>query len=117
MYFFKSLSTFGSAFSLIVKLQLVCSEVKFKIPESKLFFSINKFKSFGHYEDFVSTSDPYINHSIISAPLNIGLITPEQVLNKLSSISYSKVGINNYEGYIRQVFGWREFMRYLNIHY
>ena len=48
-------------------------------------FISSKLENFGHYEDFVSTSDPYINHSIISAPLNIGLITPEQVLNKLSS--------------------------------
>ena len=59
-------------------------------------FISSKLENFGHYEDFVSTSDPYINHSIISAPLNIGLITPEQVLNKLSSFSYTKVGINNY---------------------
>ena len=43
-------------------------------------FISSKLDNFGHYEDFVSTSDPYINHSLISAPLNIGLITPEQVL-------------------------------------
>ena len=45
MNFSRSLRTFGSAFSLIVKLQLVCSEVKQKIPESKLLFCMNKFKS------------------------------------------------------------------------
>ena len=47
----------------------------------------------------------------------MGLLTPKDVLDRLTLISYSKVGINNYEGFIRQIFGWREFMRYLNIHY
>jgi deoxyribodipyrimidine photolyase-related protein len=80
-------------------------------------FINEKLENFGHYEDFVSTKDPYINHSLISAPLNMGLLTPKDILEKLEKIPYSKVGINNYEGFIRQVFGWREFMRYLNINY
>ncbi len=80
-------------------------------------FIDQKLKNFGHYEDFVSTEDSFINHSLISAPLNMGIITPQDVLDKLNSITYKKVGINNYEGFIRQVFGWREFMRYLNIQY
>jgi len=80
-------------------------------------FINEKLENFGHYEDFVSTKDPYINHSLISAPLNMGLLTPKDILDKLETISYSQVGINNYEGFIRQVFGWREFMRYLNINY
>ena len=47
----------------------------------------------------------------------MGIITPKDVLDKLNSITYKKVGINNYEGFIRQVIGWREFIRYLNIQY
>ena len=48
----------------------------------------------------------------------MGLITPSDVLKKISDINYKKVGLNNYEGFIRQIFGWREFIRYLNFtHY
>ena len=103
----------------------------FGILEKKIIFPMNfkdsskvldnfinkKLENFGHYEDFIRINDPYINHSLISAPLNMGLLTPKDVLDRLNLISYSKVGINNYEGFIRQIFGWREFMRYLNIHY
>ena len=92
--------------------------MNFKDSKKVLDYFINqKLENFGHYEDFVSTEDPYINHSLISAPLNIGLLTPKDILDKFNSVAYTKVGINNYEGFIRQVFGWREFMRYLNIHY
>ena len=81
-------------------------------------FTHNKFNHFGDYEDFVHDGDLTINHSLISAPLNMGLITPSDVLKKISDINYKKVGLNNYEGFIRQIFGWREFIRYLNFtHY
>jgi deoxyribodipyrimidine photolyase-related protein len=82
-----------------------------------LFFQ-NKLIHFGDYEDFISTEDITINHSLISAPLNMGLITPFDILKKISDLSYEKVGLNNYEGFVRQIFGWREFIRYLNVkHY
>ena len=54
----------------------------------------------------------------ISRFKNMGLITPFDILKKISDLSYEKVGLNNYEGFVRQIFGWREFIRYLNVkHY
>lgn len=103
----------------------------FGILNSKILFPFNhkdtkkvldafinkKLSNFGNYEDFISTNDTFVNHSLLSAPLNMGLITPLDVLKKMNAVSFNDVGLNNYEGYIRQIFGWREFIRYLNIHY
>ena len=46
----------------------------------------------------------------MSPLINIGLITPKEILEKIKKID-NKVKINSLEGYIRQIIGWREFMR------
>ena len=51
-------------------------------------------------------------HSALSPYINLGLITPEIIIEKiLESHKKKKIRINSLEGYIRQVIGWREFMR------
>ena len=77
-----------------------------------------KFKNFGTYQDSIKKDEPYLFHSLLSALLNIGLITPKDVIKK--TIKYyqkykNKIGINNYEGFIRQIIGWREYMRMLYV--
>ena len=49
-------------------------------------------------------------HSALSPIINIGLITPDELIFKLKRIE-NRVPVNSYEGYIRQIIGWREFMR------
>ena len=49
-------------------------------------------------------------HSSLSPLMNIGLITPGEVVEKLKKI-ISKVKINSLEGYFRQIVGWREFIK------
>jgi len=50
-------------------------------------------------------------HSLLSASLNIGLLTPQQVIDKtLKVYQQLKVPINSVEGFIRQIMGWREFI-------
>ena len=73
------------------------------------YFISTKLEKFGDYEDSVDDRSPYWFHSILSPLLNIGLITPEDIMSKLLSIRY--MNINSFEGYIRQIIGWREFMR------
>jgi len=73
-------------------------------------FLKNKINLFGDYEDAVSKKSNILFHSSLSPLINIGLITPEEILEKLKKIE-SKVRINSFEGYIRQIIGWREFMR------
>ena len=71
-------------------------------------FIKNKFDLFGVYEDAIDTRDPFLYHSILSPYLNIGLITPEEVVKKALKVD---VPINSKEGFVRQIIGWREFIR------
>ena len=81
-------------------------------------FINTKLVNFGNYEDFVDQNEIYLNHSLLSAPLNMGLITPLEIREALDGCDFNKYGLNNFEGFIRQIFGWREFIRFLNIkHY
>ena len=73
-------------------------------------FLKNKINLFGDYEDAVSKKSNILFHSALSPLLNIGLITPMEILEKVRKME-GKVRINSFEGYIRQVIGWREFMR------
>lgn len=73
-------------------------------------FLKNKLVNFGIYEDAISQNFISMNHSVLTPYLNIGLLTPRQVLEE--SLKYvDKVPINSLEGFIRQIIGWREFMR------
>ena len=74
------------------------------------FFLKKKFNLFGDYEDAVDTNNNFLFHSAISPLINLGLITPEQILEKVLKIE-NKIKMNSYEGFIRQIIGWREFMR------
>ncbi len=65
---------------------------------------------FGDYEDAVSEKSNTMFHSALSPLINLGLLTPEEILVKLKKIE-KKVPINSFEGYLRQIIGWREFMR------
>jgi len=74
------------------------------------FFLIKKFNLFGDYEDAVDLNNNILFHSVLSPLINIGLITPQQILDKVKKLE-KKIKINSYEGFIRQIIGWREFMR------
>jgi deoxyribodipyrimidine photolyase-related protein len=69
-----------------------------------------KLNLFGDYEDAVDQRNNILFHSALSPYINLGLITPSEILLKLKSIS-KETSINSLEGYIRQVVGWREFIR------
>ena len=71
-----------------------------------------KFKEFGTYEDAILKEDTFLFHSGISSSLNIGLIPPADVINKaLKYANKENTPINSLEGFIRQIIGWREFIR------
>ena len=73
-------------------------------------FLKNRINLFGDYEDAVSKRSNILFHSALSPLMNIGLITPMEILEKIKKIE-NKFKINSLEGYIRQIVGWREFMR------
>ena len=76
------------------------------------FFIKEKSNLFGDYEDAVDQKDNILFHSALSPYINLGLITPELIIKKVLDFHKSKkIKLNSLEGYMRQVIGWREFMR------
>ncbi len=74
-------------------------------------FLEKRFSSFGEYEDSISKDHKFLWHSILSPLLNIGLLTPDEIIKKALLIGERKnIPINSLEGFIRQIIGWREFM-------
>jgi len=73
-------------------------------------FLKERIKLFGDYEDAVTDKSNTVFHSALSPLINLGLIAPEEIIEKLRKIE-NKVPMNSLEGYIRQIIGWREFMR------
>lgn len=75
-------------------------------------FLKKRFKNFGPYQDAIRAREHYLFHSVLSPLLNTGLLTPDYVLEK--ALDYAKkrsIPINSLEGFIRQLVGWREFVR------
>ena len=71
-----------------------------------------KFKNFGSYEDAILIEDNFLFHSALSPSLNLGLITPEEIISKiLKYTADNEIPLNSIEGFIRQIIGWREFIR------
>ena len=73
-------------------------------------FLKERLKLFGDYEDAVTDKSNTVFHSALSPLINLGLITPGEIIEKISKVE-NKIPINSLEGYIRQIIGWREFMR------
>lgn len=66
---------------------------------------------FGPWEDALSEREPVLFHSLLTPALNIGLITPEEVVERtLAFAKENKVPIESLEGFLRQIIGWREFI-------
>ena len=75
-------------------------------------FLSERFSEFGVYEDAILKESSTLNHSILSPIMNAGILGPLEVVSK--ALSYSKnndIPINSTEGFVRQIIGWREFIR------
>lgn len=75
-------------------------------------FLKKRLKNFGPYQDAIRAQEHYLFHSVLSPSLNTGLLTPDYVVQK--TLDYAKkhsIPINSLEGFIRQLIGWREFVR------
>ncbi|WP_269610944.1 cryptochrome/photolyase family protein [Prochlorococcus marinus] len=74
-------------------------------------FLVERFNLFGDYEDSINSNHRILWHSVISPLINTGLLTPRQIIDKAWDYYQSEnIGINSYEGFIRQIIGWREFI-------
>ncbi|HRH59158.1 MAG TPA: cryptochrome/photolyase family protein, partial [Chitinophagaceae bacterium] len=74
-------------------------------------FLYERLAKFGMYEDAIVKNQNILYHSLLSPLLNIGLLTPQQVLHETMKVYHQlKIPLNSAEGFIRQLIGWREFI-------
>jgi deoxyribodipyrimidine photolyase-related protein len=73
-------------------------------------FVAQRLERFGDYEDAISSRHEILFHSALSPALNIGLLSPRQVLDAVLRRA-DEIPINSLEGFVRQLIGWREFVR------
>ena len=77
-------------------------------------FLMTYFKSFGDFQDAIDKENTTLFHSLLSPYINCGLLDPMECI--VDAISYFKkaedeIPINALEGFVRQILGWREFIR------
>jgi deoxyribodipyrimidine photolyase-related protein len=67
---------------------------------------------FGDYEDAMVADERWLWHSVLTPMLNVGLLSPKQVIHEvLKAHETQHFPLNSLEGFIRQILGWREFIR------
>tara|TARA_B100000700_G_scaffold237121_1_gene263225 strand:- start:43 stop:1572 length:1530 start_codon:yes stop_codon:yes gene_type:complete len=68
--------------------------------------------NFGKFQDAMIEGEPWMFHSVLSFYLNSGLILPKECVKKAQeSYFYGNIPLNSVEGFIRQILGWREYIR------
>ena len=70
--------------------------------------------NYGSFQDAINKENTFMFHSLLSPYLNCGLLDPKICIEKAEKKYYESNGeipINSVEGFIRQVLGWREFIK------
>ncbi len=65
---------------------------------------------FGRFQDAMRIGEPFLFHSRLSGPLNLHLLRPQEVVDAVLS-NPADAPLNSVEGFLRQIIGWREFVR------
>ena len=75
-------------------------------------FVEHRLANFGTYQDAMVTDHPYLYHARLSCVLNLHLLHPRKAIeNAIRSYQDGAAPINSVEGFVRQILGWREFVR------
>jgi deoxyribodipyrimidine photolyase-related protein len=75
-------------------------------------FFDRRFERFGPYEDALSNRDDVLFHGVLSPMMNLGLITPQEIIDRaVDTAEQQAIPLNSLEGFVRQIVGWREFIR------
>jgi deoxyribodipyrimidine photolyase-related protein len=75
-------------------------------------FIAERLADFGDYQDAMAQGEPWMFHSHIALYLNSGLLTPDEIVQAVEAEYHAgNAPLNAVEGFIRQVIGWREYVR------
>ncbi|WP_338548993.1 cryptochrome/photolyase family protein [Roseovarius phycicola] len=75
-------------------------------------FATHLLAGFGDFQDAMLQGDRFLHHSVLSPYLNIGLLSPLEICKRVKEEwKAGHVPINAAEGFIRQIIGWREYVR------
>jgi deoxyribodipyrimidine photolyase-related protein len=67
---------------------------------------------FGDWQDAMATGEPFLWHSLVSTSINLGLLDPLEVCRRAEAEwRAGRAPLNAVEGFVRQILGWREFVR------
>lgn len=81
-------------------------------------FTAHRLPDFGRYEDAMLAADPVMSHSLLSAPLNLGLLDPAECVGRAEQAWRDGAApLNSVEGFVRQIAGWREYVWHLYWHF
>ncbi len=80
-------------------------------------FVEHRLPAFGPHEDAVLEGDPWMAHSLLSAPMNLGLLDPLEVVRRAEAAYHSgDAPLASVEGFVRQVMGWRDYVWHVYWH-
>lgn len=82
-------------------------------------FVRHRLPGFGPYQDAMRRGERVLDHSLLSVPLNLGLLHPREVLDAAVARyrdGSGEVPLASVEGFVRQVLGWREYLRHVYRH-
>jgi deoxyribodipyrimidine photolyase-related protein len=75
-------------------------------------FLMHRFAGFGDWQDAMAAGEAWMFHSLVSAPLNLGLLDPLELCRAAEAAYRAGIAkLNAVEGFVRQILGWREFVR------
>ena len=75
-------------------------------------FCVERLMRFGDFQDAIQKDERYLFHGVLTPMLNIGLINPGDILEAVIEAGRTHaIPLNNVEGFVRQVMGWREYIR------
>ncbi|MEM6771885.1 MAG: cryptochrome/photolyase family protein, partial [Bacteroidota bacterium] len=77
-------------------------------------FVQHRLPDFGTYQDAMTVRHPYLYHANLSFAMNLKLISPREVIDAAVAAWEARpdvIAINQVEGFVRQILGWREYMR------
>lgn len=75
-------------------------------------FLARNLAEFGAYQDAMARGEPFVHHALLSPYLNLGLLTAQEVCLAAERVYLEgQAPLNSVEGFIRQILGWREYVR------